>query len=141
MVQPALQWQGPLEAAQVPGLRIKLQMISLRVHKCPVLQNHIKLFGHSSGNEDSTWVLQMQLCTVASGTLNAQFHLNLAVKDSLDHDAVEMRKCDFGLIKKTLSIASQSLIYHLQLIFNPTLLPLLRVVMGVCNESPTLSAS
>jgi hypothetical protein len=52
----------------------------------------------------------MQLCAVAPRTVELKCNLNFAFKVGLNCDAVKLRKCDYGLIKKNLSIADQFLI-------------------------------
>jgi hypothetical protein len=46
-------------------------------------------------------------------------YLQVAFKVSLARDALSMRKCDNGFIKKIVSIANQLSINHSSLIFNP----------------------
>jgi hypothetical protein len=49
----------------------------------------------------------MQLCAVAPRTIKIKLNLNFALKVSFNCDAVILRKCDYGLVKKALSVANQ----------------------------------
>jgi hypothetical protein len=52
----------------------------------------------------------MRLCAVAPRTIEVKLNLNFAFKVSFNCDAVNLRKCDYGLIQKTLSIANPFLV-------------------------------